>query len=137
MQIRLDYVFSYWIFVWYILYMCNIVSTSPKLVLCIALLFNAISFSTLLYRRVKAYNVIKFLTMNMLIKYLPLYTILNERITNDQVVATLIVSIVYAIYVQASNGSIYNTYTMLYTQHSDSSTHKTPTSIVYDRLFLV
>ena len=32
MNLRFDLVFSYWIFIWYILYICHIVEYSPKFV---------------------------------------------------------------------------------------------------------
>ena len=37
---RFDFVFSYWIFAWYILYICNIVKYNPKWALTIGLVEN-------------------------------------------------------------------------------------------------
>lgn len=135
--IRLDYVFSYWIFFWYLMYVIGAVSISPKLVLCFAMLFNAISFSTLIHRRVKTYKIIKFFAMNAIIKYLPLFSLLHDRITLDQFIATALFFVAYLIYVRVGNGSIYDTYKSLYGQHDGTATHKTPTSIFYDYMFMM
>lgn len=70
-------------------------------------------------------------------KYLPLYSLLHEKITIDQFIATAFVSMLYVAYVQLGSGSIYNTYASLYGQHEEETIHKTPTSIFYDSTFMV
>lgn len=137
-EIRLDFIFTYWIFTWYVLYSLRIVSVSPKLVLCIAVLSCAISFVVLLYRRIRPYNLIKFFSMNMILKFLPLYTLMSQDVSADQVIASLLVAIVYITYVNANNGSVYDTYKQLYYQHNgDTDVNKTPTSILYNNTFMI
>ena len=47
---RFDFVFSYWIFAWYLLYMAKIVQPSPKLVILLGIIENtALLLGMILY----------------------------------------------------------------------------------------
>lgn len=41
---RLDYVFSYWIFAWYLLYIAKITKYNPKFVLILGIIENSFTF---------------------------------------------------------------------------------------------
>ena len=53
--IRLDFIFSYWIFLWYILYFFTIVKYSPKFILYVAMIDNVLLFSMLIYKKSSIY----------------------------------------------------------------------------------
>jgi len=73
---RLDFVLSYWIFAWYLLYMFGVPVSSPKLALLCGVLLNVGSlFFMSDWRRI-----VLFLLINLFIKVIPLYTLRFERI---------------------------------------------------------
>jgi hypothetical protein len=80
---RLDYVFSYWIFLWFVLYYYKIVKYSPLFLLLIALVENVFIFIYLIFIFIienSYYNFLKlfaFIIINFFIKILPLYYIIK------------------------------------------------------------
>jgi hypothetical protein len=80
---RLDYVFSYWIFLWFVLYYFKIVKYSPLFLLLIALIENVFIFIYLIFIFIienSYYNFFKlfaFIIINFFIKILPLYYIIK------------------------------------------------------------
>ena len=78
-MVRFDAVLSYWIFAWYILYLLQIVKTSPKLPLLLGLLENAILFF-MIVGKTNIPTLLYFLGTVALTKLLPLYKLRNVRI---------------------------------------------------------
>lgn len=84
---RLDYVFSYWIFAWFVLYYFKIVSHSPLFILLFASIENVVLFIIHIINFIidnSYYNFFKligFIIINFCIKVLPLYYII--KIEND------------------------------------------------------
>ena len=80
---RLDYVFSYWIFVWFILYYYKIIKYSPLFILLIAIIENFFLFIIHIFNFIidnSYYNFFKlivFIFINFFIKVLPLYYIIK------------------------------------------------------------
>lgn len=76
---RLDYVFSYWIFVWFILYYYKIVKYSPLFIFIIATIENTFLFIFHIINFIidnsyyNFFKLIAFIIINFLIKILPLY----------------------------------------------------------------
>ena len=65
--IRIDYIFSYWIFLWWILYMLKIVKYNPKL----AILLGIIENSVILIHKIaykKYCSLLPFIIINTIIK---------------------------------------------------------------------
>lgn len=78
-MVRFDAVLSYWIFTWYILYLLQIVKTSPKLPLILGLLENAILF-LMIVGKTNTTTLLYFLATVALTKLLPLYKLRNVSI---------------------------------------------------------
>lgn len=74
MVLRIDFVFSYWIFTWFLLYMIGVVPFNPKLFLILGI------FS--IFVLPPPNKSIYFLIINTFIKVLPLYLIWNTKIKN-------------------------------------------------------
>ena len=134
-QIRLDFIFSYWIFIWYILYILKIVKYSPKFALYVAMIDNIILLSILIYKKSSIYDITKFLAINTFIKYLPIYTLLDEKIKTKDIIATIILFLIYIIYVYVNKNDIYNIYNKLIKGYSNLEEYKTPVSAFYDYMF--
>jgi hypothetical protein len=133
-QIRLDFIFSYWIFVWYILYFLKFVKYSPKFALYVAMIDNMILLSILIYKKSSIYDIAKFLAINTFIKYLPIYTLLDEKIKRRDIIATIILFLIYLIYVYVNNNNIYEIYNKIIKGYTEDE-YKTPISAFYDSIF--
>ncbi len=76
---RFDFVFSYWIFVWFVLYWFKWIDFSPKLALCLGLFENLVLFLFIILRKSWIFT-FSFVVINLFIKIIPLYLLKNDKI---------------------------------------------------------
>ena len=137
--IRLDFVFSYWIFGWFILYYYRIVSYSPKFALIIGIIENILIIFYLIFMNASNYKIIKFIIINFCIKVIPLLMIIRDKIIWKDIYATFILFIVYIIWLFINNPKkIFQTYIHMinnYSSKSDSKKKLTFLSYIYDKIY--
>jgi hypothetical protein len=75
---RFDYVFSYWIFAWYVLYALNLTTFHPKIALVIGLIHNTGLLLTMIYYKNDWIHIATFCFINTFIKVIPLWTVRND-----------------------------------------------------------
>jgi hypothetical protein len=112
---RFDYILSYWIFAWFILYIYNIIPYSPKLALILALIFEICILLVMIYNSVSIYYISLFSIITIFIKVLPLYILRNEEINYDKEIVYMISLFgLYAIWlrIQKENAADFFTYQM-------------------------
>jgi hypothetical protein len=93
--LRADLVFSYWIYLWYILYAFKITDFSPKFPLIIGLIDNIIMLLLMLVYGTSRETIFYFLIINTLIKVVPLYYLRNEPIKLKDIYFTVFLFIVF------------------------------------------
>ena len=71
--LRVDLVFSYWVYLWFILYIFNYTLYSPKFALTLGLLDNVVMLLLMLIWGTSVKHIIKFIIINTFIKVIPLY----------------------------------------------------------------
>ncbi len=100
--IRVDFILSYWIFVWWILYMLGIIEYIPKLFLIIGLITNIIA---LIIKMKNAYvNKYIFIIVVIITKIIPLYTLKNTEINFFQDLSIIIIiCIIYLFWLYVNN----------------------------------
>ena len=98
MHPRFDFVFSYWIFVWFLLYHFKIVSYNPKAGLAIALFTNLLMLFFMISYKNSIHYIVLFSLIQMCIKILPLWSLQNKTIHNKDIMATIILFIMYNIW---------------------------------------
>ena len=91
---RIDFIFSYWIFGWYVLYMLQVVPYNPKFALWCGLMENGMIVLLMLYYRTRMRWVGLFLFMMGLLKIGPLLT-LKKTVVWQDVWTTLLLFCVY------------------------------------------
>jgi len=121
--IRPDYLFSYWILIWAIMYffaqrakettaskfICE--NMNPMIVLVVALLENMYMFTRILIYNPLPSLLAKYLFMMFFIKIIPIYLIRNYKIKMIENIATFIfIFIVYIIYLLSNKTSVYDVY---------------------------
>ena len=76
--LRVDLVFSYWIYVWFVLYIFKYTIYSPKIALTLGLLDNIIMLFLMIAWSTSLKTIIWFIIINTLIKVVPLYYLRKE-----------------------------------------------------------
>jgi len=99
---RIDYIFSYWIFLWYLLYLFGIVNFNPKFAILCGVIENIGILLLMFYYGTKKHLVLLFLIMFILLKIIPLYSIWNTQIRVRDIVALIILFMIYLIWVNKS-----------------------------------
>ena len=104
-MIRPDFILSYWIFAWYILYMITLVKANPKLMLILAIIENIFTL-WYIYGYATIENLIYFILVFILTKIIPLATIWNTRIIKRDILVSLCVVIAYILWIYLNNAQI-------------------------------
>jgi hypothetical protein len=104
--LRVDLVFSYWIYVWYILYIFKITTFSPKFPLLLGLLDNLIMLILMFLYGTSKSTIIYFIIINTLIKIIPLYYLRNEIIKIKDIFFTIFLFTIFIIWLHINKQSL-------------------------------
>ena len=107
MNYRFDFVFSYWILLWFILYECNFTTYNPKFALLIGLLENAIYLLYMIFYKNSISSIWLFVIINFFIKIVPLYIVANTVIRKRDILFTFCLIVVYIIWLVVNNVNVY------------------------------
>jgi hypothetical protein len=94
-MVRLDFIFSYWIFIWYLAYAIGFTTISPKFALVVGLLENIIMFSYIAFVGTPIGTLMKFGFSNLIMKIIPLYLLRGEPIKQTDILMTLCIFAIY------------------------------------------
>jgi len=114
MVIRTDYLFSYWIFVWFILFYATSLKNpvpSPKLAFIVAIFENIIEIILLSRVNKNPWQILKYFITIFLFKILPIYLMWDIPVVLPRDIYILIgVFLVYNIYLYAMGTSLFEVY---------------------------
>ena len=133
MIIRPDFIFSYWIFVWFILYFTRIITINPKLWIIIGLTFEIIFIFLML--KFNFYYIFRFIFVNFWIKVLPLYLLSNTKIRSIDVFYSFALFFMYLLWLYINNQSIYTIYEMIYNSHTKNPKYISIGAYLYDKIY--
>jgi hypothetical protein len=108
MSLRIDFVFSYWIFFWYLLYIIKIFKYSPKFALLLGIIENSIMILLMFYYKTSINGILLFMLINFFIKILPYYSLVNERIYLKDIKITALIFLTYCVWIYINGKSIIN-----------------------------
>jgi hypothetical protein len=106
MLYRIDLVFSYWIFVWYLLYVLHIVKYNPKFAIIIGIIENIVMFLTMIYFGSSYETLFNFIIINIFIKFIPYYTLIQTSIAYNDIKVTILLFLIYSIWVYINRESV-------------------------------
>jgi len=112
--LRIDLVFSYWVFIWYLLFIYKVVNYSPKFVLILGLIENIGLLLLMIWFRTSIKTIILFITINTIIKVIPLYSLRNNIIKMKDIYFTFCIFIVYIIWLHINNQSLSGNLKLIY-----------------------
>lgn len=96
--LRPDFIFSYWIFIWYVLFILKIVKQNPFYILCFALLINSFDMIIKIYLNYPKNVILSFIIINIFLKVLPIIHLMSITDKKFDIVALIYVFIVYMIW---------------------------------------
>jgi len=105
--LRVDLVFSYWVYFWYILYAFKITTFSPKFPLILGLIDNIIMLGLMLLYGTSRITIFYFIIINTLIKALPLYYLRNERIKLKDIYFTILLFGIFVLWLHLNRQSLF------------------------------
>jgi len=104
--LRMDLVFSYWIYLWYILYAFKFIKYSPKLALTIGLIDNIVMLFLMIHFGSSKKTIVTFIIVNTLIKIVPLYYLRAERIKVKDLLFTCVLFAVFVLWLHINRQSL-------------------------------
>jgi hypothetical protein len=106
-MIRPDLIFSYWIYLWYILYIFKVVKYNPKFAIICGMIENLIILLLMCIYNTKKILIVLFIIMFFILKLIPLYTIWNDNIKlNDDIKNTSLLFIIYLVWIHLNQLNI-------------------------------
>ena len=106
-MIRPDLIFSYWIYLWYILYIFKVVKYNPKFAIICGMIENLIILLLMCIYNTKKILVVLFIIMFVILKLIPLYTIWNDNIKlYDDIKNTSLLFIIYLLWIHLNQLTI-------------------------------
>ncbi len=111
---RADLVFSYWIYVWYLLYAFNMTSYSPKFPLLLGLLDNLVMFYLMVRYGTSRRTLLYFILINTLIKVVPLYLLRNETIRGKDIGFTVVLFVLFIIWLHINAQTLTGNLKLIY-----------------------
>ena len=110
MKITPDMIFSYWLLLWYILYISHIIPYSPKIWFIFAILFMIGMICLMVYNNSPLPYIILFIVAFILFKGIPFYTMRNDPYQTKDVVFGLVLVIFYLLWLQYKKVNIFKIY---------------------------
>jgi len=107
---RIDLVFSYWIFAWYLLYKAQLLNYNPKFIIIVGLIENLFLLVYMIMHGSNAHTIQWFIFINTFIKVIPFYTVRNERIQVRDIWFSGLVFGLYAVWVALNRQSLTGNY---------------------------
>jgi hypothetical protein len=113
--LRSDFILSYWILAWFILYIIGIVRTSPLFATLLGVIENIGSVIYFIFMGASPYNIIKFIIINAIIKGLPLWYMIvrGHTITRSSIIATVLMMVLYYTWLLMNNMNLYKIYELV------------------------
>ena len=103
----MDFIFSYWIFFWWILYEFNIIKYNPKIIFSFAIIENVF----LLLLKIKNENycsIPSFIIINFFIKIIPIIMMWNTQINIKDLIFGIVLLIIYILWLYFNNKLNFN-----------------------------
>jgi hypothetical protein len=101
---RYDLVFSYWILVWWMLYICRLTGHyNPKFLLILGIIENLVVIFAMIYYQTKSYLIFLFILIFIFIKIIPLYIIRNSIIQINDIYASILLFSIYLLWLHLNH----------------------------------
>jgi hypothetical protein len=104
--LRFDLIFSYWIFIWFLIYKLKWIMYSPKFAIIFGFIENCFMLIMMFLFGTKTESIIYFIIINFFIKVIPLYYLRNDYIYWKDIYFTFVLFIIFIIWLHINNESL-------------------------------
>lgn len=104
--LRADLVFSYWLFIWFLLYEFKMINYSPKFPIILGIIYNIIMLILMIFYGTSRRTIFYFIIINILIKVLPFYYLRKEKIVLKDVYFTFGLFLLFIIWLHINEQSL-------------------------------
>ena len=109
METTFTYTYSYWAFMWYLLYEARVIPYSPKLSLLTAFFGNLLAIGFMIYYQNSWPRILLFSFVNFILKCIPLWTLRHTPFTFPKDIITTLFSLcLYLLWLSFHDRTIYN-----------------------------
>jgi len=112
--LRGDLIFSYWIYIWYLLYIFNYTSYNPKFALMIGLIDNIIMLILMLYYNTPKKTIVIFVIVNTLIKVVPLYYLRKYLVKWSDIYFTCVLFLIFILWLHINKQNLVGNVKIIY-----------------------
>jgi len=100
---RIDLYFSYWIFVWFLLYLFGIIRYNPKMAILFATIVNLFVLVYLFIKDLSVRYISLFVIIQIIIKFIPYLFLYKTHMLKRDYYATFSIFIIYLIWIYAND----------------------------------
>jgi len=111
---RFDFIFSYWIFVWYLFYEFDLVQYNPKIAIIIGIIVNLFEVGLMMYYFKSYILILVFVITIILTKGLPLWTLRKDSLKWRDFYAFVILFLIYILWLLVNQIDIKKEITDIY-----------------------
>jgi hypothetical protein len=123
--LRFDLIFSYWIFIWVLIYLFKWTIYSPKFALIVGLIENCFMLILMFLYGTRIESIIYFIIINIFIKVVPLYYLRNYLIKWKDIYFTFILFIIFIVWLHLNKESLTGNLKLIYNSLINNK-NKTP-----------
>ena len=106
-MLRADFIFSYWIFAWFLFYIFDIIKFSPKFAILIGIIENIGLLFYIIYHNAPYSIIWKFIIVIMFQKALLLYIVRKDIMHVSDILFTLGLFVIYLLWLHIHNTSFF------------------------------
>ena len=107
MVLRVDLIFTNWIFLWFVLYLVDLTEYSPKIAFIISIIEN---IGALLLLETANTRTLSSMFFIIIIKFMAFFVVRNSRIRMQDVMAFVVLFLIYVAWVHINNESVIGYY---------------------------
>jgi len=131
-------IFSYWIFIWFLLFYFKLTKYNPLFLLITGYIITLGELIYLIFMGANYYNIIKFIILNAIIKLIPILLIYNTKIIYKDLIVSLYIILAYLLIMAIIKINPFKFYKkILDTYIYDDDKYKSMFSITYDYIYLL
>jgi len=112
--LRADLIFSYWIFIWYLLYIFNCTTYNPKFALIFGLIDNIIMLFLMIHYNTPIKTIVIFIIVNTLIKIVPLYYLRKDMLKWKDVYFTGVLFLIFILWLHLHKQNLVGNVKLIY-----------------------
>lgn len=113
-SLRFDLIFSYWIFIWFLLYKLKWIIYSPKFAILFGLIENLCMLIMMFIFETKMQSILYFITINIFIKIIPLYYLRNNIIYWKDIYFTIFLFFLFVLWLYLNKESLIGNFKLIY-----------------------